>query len=495
MIQLLSLYIQDYEQFNDLMLNFTDKEGKPIKKVCFLGKNGTGKSKILQIINEIASINFIEPIRSKESIQIIVKIPFFFYSIKFKGEVLTVVHSEKFDTHTIFLKKSPLINLNDWNSQIIESYVQETDKLKKNSRKLNNNNYIDTDNFDEFSIFSDHIKNIIKRNIYNEPTAEEVLLSEITSIRENSYSVFSPVDSPTNSGLGINDVPSTTLNDSISLFNEQSRNQVIAKDTIFTFWNYLMYNLQKNKKNREDYINKPENSNKTIKTLDKEIGYIDNEILINLSEIWTSILNQCGLHLNYSEAKEPVHLNDNLKAYIYVKGTDKQIKYNELSTGIRNYIFRIGHLFSLFYKQNKDGSIIVIDEPEESLHPEFLRNIVQKYEEAITKYSNTKEYQLFFATHNPFVVSQFNPEEKFILIWNEDLKIELCKGVRPIGDDANDIYTEEMQVESVMTEEGIKVFDLFTKKISELKNEKEEAKIKILRTEILSIQQKYNFPV
>ena len=81
------------------------------------------------------------------------------------------------------------------------------------------------------------------------------------------------------------------------------------------------------------------------------------------------------------------------------------------------------------------------------------------------------------------------------MIWNEDLKIELCKGVRPIGDDANDIYTEEMQVESVMTEEGIKVFDLFTKKISELKNEKEEAKIKILRTEILSIQQKYNFPV
>ena len=119
MIQLLSLYIQDYEQFNDLMLNFTDKEGKPIKKVCFLGKNGTGKSKILQIINEIASINFIEPIRSKESIQIIVKIPFFFYSIKFKGEVLTVVHSEKFDTHTIFLKKSPLINLNDWNLILI----------------------------------------------------------------------------------------------------------------------------------------------------------------------------------------------------------------------------------------------------------------------------------------------------------------------------------------------------------------------------------------
>ena len=46
------IYIRDFDQFQDVELDFTNPEtGKPIEKVCFIGTNGTGKSKILKIIS------------------------------------------------------------------------------------------------------------------------------------------------------------------------------------------------------------------------------------------------------------------------------------------------------------------------------------------------------------------------------------------------------------------------------------------------------------
>src|SRR5689334_12017404 len=46
-----NIYVKDYDQFSNVNLDFTDpKTGQPVDKVCFIGRNGTGKSKILQII-------------------------------------------------------------------------------------------------------------------------------------------------------------------------------------------------------------------------------------------------------------------------------------------------------------------------------------------------------------------------------------------------------------------------------------------------------------
>lgn len=46
-----SLHIKVFQQFNDTYLDFTDPNtGKPVNKICFIGRNGTGKSALLGFI-------------------------------------------------------------------------------------------------------------------------------------------------------------------------------------------------------------------------------------------------------------------------------------------------------------------------------------------------------------------------------------------------------------------------------------------------------------
>ena len=56
-MKICNIYIKDYDQFSNVDLDFTDPEtGRPANKVCFIGRNGTGKSKILKIISWLETI-------------------------------------------------------------------------------------------------------------------------------------------------------------------------------------------------------------------------------------------------------------------------------------------------------------------------------------------------------------------------------------------------------------------------------------------------------
>lgn len=51
-MKILKLIINNFKQFKHLELDFTHPEtGEPLDKICFIGKNATGKSTILEIIN------------------------------------------------------------------------------------------------------------------------------------------------------------------------------------------------------------------------------------------------------------------------------------------------------------------------------------------------------------------------------------------------------------------------------------------------------------
>ncbi len=54
-MKIVELRIKNYNQFQDIKLDFTNKEGKPVDRICFIGRNGTGKSRILDILNTILS--------------------------------------------------------------------------------------------------------------------------------------------------------------------------------------------------------------------------------------------------------------------------------------------------------------------------------------------------------------------------------------------------------------------------------------------------------
>ena len=80
----------------------------------------------------------------------------------------------------------------------------------------------------------------------------------------------------------------------------------------------------------------------------------------------------------------------------------------ELSDGEQELITKA---FSIYLADIKD-SIILIDEPESSLHPTWQARIVQVY----AKIAKENNNQIIFATHSPHIVSSVRKEQIRILV-------------------------------------------------------------------------------
>ena len=65
------------------------------------------------------------------------------------------------------------------------------------------------------------------------------------------------------------------------------------------------------------------------------------------------------------------------------------------------------HLTTLFSEEANQGSLIIFDEPETSLHP-FAISVFAEAVKQATKESNK---QVFIATHSPVLIGQFEPED------------------------------------------------------------------------------------
>jgi energy-coupling factor transporter ATP-binding protein EcfA2 len=84
-----------------------------------------------------------------------------------------------------------------------------------------------------------------------------------------------------------------------------------------------------------------------------------------------------------------------------------------LSSGEKQIVFRGG--FLLKDKGVHNGSIVLIDEPEISLHPKWQLDILDFYKNVINSEVNAKS-QLFVATHSPFVIHNPNRRNDKVII-------------------------------------------------------------------------------
>ena len=53
-MEIASLKLKNHPILHDLELNFCDKNGKPYKNIVFAGENGTGKTTLLELLDDIA---------------------------------------------------------------------------------------------------------------------------------------------------------------------------------------------------------------------------------------------------------------------------------------------------------------------------------------------------------------------------------------------------------------------------------------------------------
>ena len=160
---------------------------------------------------------------------------------------------------------------------------------------------------------------------------------------------------------------------------------------------------------------------------------------------------------------------------IYFKNKQSEkIKLKDLSGGEKEIITKV---FPLFISQIKD-SVILIDEPESSLHPNWQNEIIGLYKIIAEKNNN----QIIIATHSPHIVSAIeNKYIKILIKENDEVKV-IDTLTKSYGKKVDEILLDIFKVEGLRTP----IIDTKISKLKELitENNFETSEFNLLLTEL-----------
>jgi AAA ATPase domain len=211
--------------------------------------------------------------------------------------------------------------------------------------------------------------------------------------------------------------------------------------------------------------------------LNKEFGNwskSNENPLVSFAEYFNPILNKLNLEIDLVNTEYSIPIKSKL--------TDEIIPISGLSTGTKGLLLSMFPLFEL----DTTDSIILLDEPERSLFPDMQIDLISHYQKI------APSSQLFVATHSPFIAAAFEPEERFILYFNENGKVSLRRGESPIGDDPNDILSNDFNID-YYNEFGKKAYQNYLDLKRKVAQETETEKKKELINELAELGDKYNF--
>ncbi len=151
-----------------------------------------------------------------------------------------------------------------------------------------------------------------------------------------------------------------------------------------------------------------------VKYIDKLIYEKDvrgSEAYSQLKDKVSSLFNRLSLQINFDRL-------DKDKELYFSNGQTDLIKLNDLSGGEKEIITKVLPLFLDDVKE----SVILIDEPESSLHPEWQNQILDIYREFAIKNNN----QFIIATHSPHIAGAVENNSLRLFV-NENNQIKVAE--------------------------------------------------------------------
>ncbi len=286
-------------------------------------------------------------------------------------------------------------------------------------------------------------------------------------------------------------VPTSTLREAFDeLEHGEQIRWLVKPETVNNFWNELLRHCADREVLWKRYLAEPATRRMTVADAEAAFDLAHLDVLAELARLWAKILDKAGLEFDYKAAKRPTQLTDNLEAFVKVKSTGEVITdYNVLSSGMRNFLFRLGHVFALYFGRKIERGFLFVDEPEDSLYPDFLYDLIDIYLDII-KGQNT---QFFVATHSPIIAAQFRPEERFILNFDESYHVVARRGVSPEGDDPNHLLYKDFAVANLYGKKGIENWNRFVELRRQIEHETDKTKKLALADEYMTIGNAYNF--
>lgn len=483
-MKICKIIIKGFQQFDDVTLDFTHPEtGEPLNQLCFIGQNGTGKSTILQLLSDFLLNRNLEMIEEHQRTQGAAAGQLVAFKLRRKGgDVYKVYFAAN------VLSKEPLYISDridtvapDWVERF-QQYLSDFNSAPRNSTSK------------EVAAF--FYSNQDFADCYFKGKKKQDLVDALALYGDKGdLVVFSPPEAFKNEYMRVFNAPKTSLNDALQLMNQFPVGHIVSKETASDMWKTLVYLIKKRERERELFETREENLDVSKRELIEKFNVENPDVLEALAGIWNRILDRAGLVFDIQTAQIPIQLTDNLQAYIRLKhGRQQQITYNKLSTGIRDFLFRIGHIYLLYYHREVRRGFVMVDEPENSLFPDFLFDLMEMYKEIANPEHAPQRSQLFFATHSPIVAAQFEPHERVILEWREDGYVAAHRGKTPLGDDPNDVLKKDFELKHLMGRAGQEKWAEYLMKKKRARHEKDSKVKEKLIEEALEIGRAYNFP-
>jgi AAA ATPase domain len=196
--------------------------------------------------------------------------------------------------------------------------------------------------------------------------------------------------------------------------------------------------------------------------------------LVSFSNHFNPILNKLNLEIDLVNTEYTIPIKSKLN--------DEVIPISSLSTGTKSLLLS---MFPVYELDTKDA-IILLDEPERSLFPDMQIDLVSHYKNL------APEAQFVVATHSPFIAAAFEPEERFILYFDDKGKVAVRRGESPIGDDPNDMLSNDFNVD-YYNQFGKAAHKKYLDLKREVAQETKPERKKELIVELAELGDKYNF--
>jgi predicted ATP-binding protein involved in virulence len=395
--------IKNYKIFDDLELDFTDSDGKALDTIVLAGINGSGKTSILQLLQKIFS-------ETSNSFKIQTGLH------EFEKEKNGVICDEvfiEFEASLEFVKsfsrliidfkqqaskrKYSIQNVSNLLIRINKKLLDATKNKNKNDKiifnfsyKLENKNgkfFIQLNDFFPFAILSEDEVSKLFNVVYFVASSFEI--KEKSLKNKDIFEIVSENKNP----------------------YEQDG---VAK----------LVDIFSHKKEIEGYLVNSivdavlENRETTVKDA------VDNRIK-EVNNILTKISLKTKL-VNITSDKA-----------IFKSFNEREISIEELSSGEKQLYYRAVFLSKL----NIQNSLILVDEPENSLHPTWQREIIKLYQNA------GENNQVILATHSPHIISSVNPKNLFVLYFDEE-----TNKVRVMNMEKEQKYTKGVEPNRILAE-------------------------------------------
>lgn len=188
-----------------------------------------------------------------------------------------------------------------------------------------------------------------------------------------------------------------------------------------------------------------------LKNKNEKVGDVQKKVFNEINEIFENL----SIDVEVEDISQ-----DGRNITLFTNSSGDEFDINELSSGEKQLFLRTLAIKML----NPENSIILIDEPELSLHPKWQQRIVDVYRKI------GKNNQIIIVTHSPHILGSVRKENIILLDKDDDGKI-----VVKTGDELYDSYGQptERILEDIMGLKTTRNQEIFDKleKIREMVNE------------------------